>query len=434
MKERILKTLTAITLIMTLTMANVLLLCANAVTYAMDALNEDKSTSYKNVEFMAYFKNDNGDKVSSLEKTMNADNLKLYMQISVKQEGYFNGNIVLNDSNFKLNNEILSDGVSKIENNTIYLNQIKAGETKEIETKVEIIKDDKFDLSLLDKNSKITLNGTYRGSTQKDITVTAEKTVNLKLVSPYNKENVGDNLSQEVITNKILNYEGTDKRIIQVQIKSGIKGNLFPIKSSSLEITTPKISDKYPSTVVVTTLDNLITNGKQISNDNWNYNKEDGKVNINIENVAEDNKVSWNKSGDDTIVLTYIFDETTEIQKQDLSVKTQVNLYDANDTKITASNVMGILNEEKDSIITTSIDQKEQSIYKGKLYAGIGRDITYTTNLNVNLGNVANEISLVEENQTISEQVVPSTYKTTRVNKNVLVDLFGENGTLVIHP
>ena len=45
---------------------------------------------------------------------------------------------------------------------------------------------------------------------------------------------------------------------------------------------------------------------------------------------------------------------------------------------------MQISGDEKDSIITTEMVQNENSIYKGKLYAGIERDITYTTIINSN--------------------------------------------------
>ena len=64
MKEKILKVTTAIALIITLTMANVLVLCDSIVSYAASAISETKSTSHKNVEFMAYFKDSDGNKVA----------------------------------------------------------------------------------------------------------------------------------------------------------------------------------------------------------------------------------------------------------------------------------------------------------------------------------------------------------------------------------
>ena len=54
MNQKILKIITVLMLVVTLTMANFVLLCADVVTYAADAINADKSTNNKNVEFTAY--------------------------------------------------------------------------------------------------------------------------------------------------------------------------------------------------------------------------------------------------------------------------------------------------------------------------------------------------------------------------------------------
>ena len=72
---------------------------------------------------------------------MNAEDLKLYFQITVKQEGLFNGNIVLSDANFKFKTDFSDNSINRIEENKIYLNQINAGETKEIEVGIQLLTD-----------------------------------------------------------------------------------------------------------------------------------------------------------------------------------------------------------------------------------------------------------------------------------------------------
>ena len=89
MKEKILKVTTAIALIITLTMANVLVLCDSIVSYAANAISETKSTSHKNVEFMAYFKDSNGNKVSSLDEKTNSEDMKMYLQVSLNLKQIF---------------------------------------------------------------------------------------------------------------------------------------------------------------------------------------------------------------------------------------------------------------------------------------------------------------------------------------------------------
>ena len=145
-----------------------------------------KNTLFVNKEMtILWLKDAAGNKVDSLDAKTNSEDLKLYFEVSVKKEGYFNGNITLNNANFKLKSDVLSDGVNKIENNTVYLNQINAGESKEIEVGIELLKNDQFDLNYLSMESSISANGIYRDSTQKDISIKADRGVTLNFVNTY---------------------------------------------------------------------------------------------------------------------------------------------------------------------------------------------------------------------------------------------------------
>ncbi len=431
MKQRILKTIVALLLIITLTMANFLMLGVNAVTYAAEVINSDKNTNHKNVEFMAYFKEENGNKNTNLELATDKDNLKLYFDISVKREGYFNGDIVIKDANFKLKTDVKNDNINKIEDNKIYLNQINAGESKEIEVEIEILKDDRFDLSLLNMKSTISLEGIYKDSTQKDISIFTDKNVNLNFISPYVKEKDNVKLSQKILTNKILELNGEEKRIIQVEVSLGLNNNLFPIEMTTVDINTPKISDKYAESVLINSNNELATNAKILTQDDWSYNTQTGVINLKIENKAEDNKVYWLKNKEDKFIVTYIFNEGVEINNEKTNINAEIKLYD-NKTVLKASNEITINNDEKDSIVTTEIAQKEANIYKGKLYAGFSRDYTHDIVLNVNLSGVVNGITLVEENDKINDNVINSTYKCTKLNKSNIQNVLGENGVLSI--
>ncbi len=431
MNQKFLKIITVLMLIVTLTMANFVLLCADVVSYANDVINADKSTNNKNVEFIAYLKNEKGEKVNSFDAKMNAEDLKLYFQISVKQEGLFNGDIVLSDANFKFKTNFTDNSISKIEENKVYLNQINAGETKEIEVGIQLLTDSQFDLGLINKQSKIAIEGTYRDSKQKDIAISATRTIEINMVSPYASAEECIKLSQEIITNKVVKYNGEEKRIIQVEVTSGINNNLVPIKSSLIKVQAPKISDKYPE-VLISANKNLSTNGKMLTQDNWNYNKETGLTTIQIENAAENNKVTWTKSGDDKFIVTYIFDKDVEINDEKVSVSSEINLYENTNTVVNASAEMQIGKDEKDSIITTEMNQSEANIYKGKLYAGLSRDITYTTVINSNLAGVVGEINVAEENQKIADKNIVSTYKNTVINKENVLSVLGNDGELTI--
>ena len=428
MKQKILRIMTVIMIIATLTFSNFLFLGANIVSYAADAINANKSTNNKNVEFMAYFKNEKGEKISNIDVNTEEQSILMYLQIAVKQEGYFNGKISLKNANFNLKTNILSDEISKIENNTVYLKQINAGEEKEIQVEIELKKGEQFDLDYINLQSEVEIDGIYVNHTQKDISIKADRNVTLNFVNPENTAV----LEQEVITNKVITYNGEEKRIVQLEVKSGLKNNAFPVKQTNIMLQAPKISDKYPEKTIVNSFKTLVTNGNTIDNNNWNYDEKTGIVNIVIENKEKENKVSWIKNGEDNFIITYVFDKDVEIKDEKLKISTEINVYDMKNTKINTESEITIGKEEKDTIVKSEIVQNEENIYKGKLYSGIDRTISYSDFININLAGATNKINVVEEEQKINENEVNSYYKTSTFNVNNIQNILGENGTIDI--
>ena len=135
MKSKIFKIAVVLIIILTMTMSNFVLVANGLISYAAD----NNSTNNSNVEFSAYFENNKGDKGATIDKLFNDEEAFLHLQIGVKKEGYFNGQVSLEDANFKLK-ESDSVYVSSIKDNTITLNQINAGSTADIKIKIEPIK------------------------------------------------------------------------------------------------------------------------------------------------------------------------------------------------------------------------------------------------------------------------------------------------------
>ena len=427
MKQKILNFITVIMIIATLTFSNFLLLGVNAVSYAADAISILKKTNNKNVEFGVYFKNNNGDSVTNIDANPNSDSLVLYFKVAV-QEGYFDGKINLRTANFNLKSNILSDAVNKIEDNVIYLNQINAGEEKEIQVGIELKRDEQFDLNLINLESVASIEGIYRDQKEKDISIKADRSVTLNFI---NTEDTAI-LTQEVVTNKVFSYNGEEKRIIQLEIKSGLKDNAFPLRKSSIQIQTPKISDKYPEKVLVNSYNKLATNGKELIDDNWNYDETTGMLNIEIENKEDNNIVSWLKDGQDDFIITYVFDKDVEIKNEKLDISSNIQVFDKNQTQIKSSNSITLENEEKDAIVRLDINQKESSVYKGKLYAGIEKDISYDNNIEINMIGTTEKISVIEYENTINDKKIVSEYKSTKFNKKNIEEILGDKGILTI--
>ena len=108
-------------IIIAMTMANFIMLGANMVTYAADVVEGDSKTSHDNIRFSAYLTDSSGNMSDKIEENINSENLKLHFKIEVLKEGYFNGQVILSNSNFKLKSEILSEGIHEIKDNTIFL-------------------------------------------------------------------------------------------------------------------------------------------------------------------------------------------------------------------------------------------------------------------------------------------------------------------------
>lgn len=421
MKSKILKVSIVLMLIVTLSMYNFIFLGANLMSYALD----DVSTSHKNIEFSAYFKNEAGEKINTLERTNDTKEISLYLSISVKNEGFFNGKIELANSNFEIKGSE-SEYVNKISDNKVYLNQLNAGSTVEIELKIIPIEKDVINLDMLNCQSEIKLTGIYRDSTEKDINITANKTVTLNLIEENTNEDVKNEV--KIITNKILKISGEDKRVIQISLNMGLKENNYPIKEIHTKINVPKING-IPAQVIKDI--NLNTMSA------FEYKYEDGYVDIILKNEkSEDNYILWKKQGNENVILTYIYNPDVDLENIELISEEEVILH--NDKTLTSNSEKLVLsNEEIDSTVEVGIENEFESIYKGKLYASLEKEYNSKTTLNVNLANIEEYISIKEES---SKYVAEETeyegdvyYKQTKIKKEDFEKIFGEEGNLKIY-
>lgn len=427
------KKIIALLLIVALTMVDFILFGIETVSYAADILETGTATNNKNVTFDCYFKDTEGKILNEKEENIDSNNMKLFLQVSVKNDGYFIGNITIGDANFKLKNEILSNSINKIEGNTIYLNQINSGEAVEMEIGIEPIKDDTINSGFLNMLSKVSINGIYRNSKEKDINILATRDVQLILTNPY-VENDGAELKSKIITNKVYEINGENKRVVQVLVESGLKGNSYPVKEDNIELSVPDGVEK----VEVISRETLSTNGKtenEFNTDNWTYLEESQKVIISIENEEENGTIKWIKTGKDNLVVTYVMDASLDIQETEITVKNKITMFDTKTSTMEATNTVEI-SEEVDGIITSGIKTTEPKIYKGKLYSSENRDYKDKTNIYINKSDVerAAKIELLPTTYKTAEGEVTSNiqYTNTVVNKEEVLRVLGEEGTLKI--
>lgn len=432
MESKILKKLLAIVMIIMLTATDFFMLGTNLISYAIELNN---STNNKNIEFSTYFKNENGERVESLTEAINREDLKLYAEIKVKEEGYFNGTIELEESNFNFKN-VTSNMVSSVEGNKVTLNQINAGDTVEIELPIQPIVEEKIELSKLDMISTIKLTGIYMENTYKGLNIKAEKEVNLKLV--VDQENTQAELSSEIITNKVYSINGENKRVVQLLVKSKLANNNYPIKQTTITTAVPKFSEQLPEEVKVLAIGTNATNGleEDILAENWTSDNE--KVQITIENNAdENNQITWKKNATDEFIITFIYKEDVDTSKIEMKTNSEITVY-STENKFEAEHETMIENQELDNIVMSEIQLKTSNLYKGQLYVNTKiedkKEIEFNTitKINVRSTEIVDKINVKEEKDVFgtgdTELEANTKYIRTRINKDNMIKLLGEDG------
>lgn len=405
MKNKILKISIILVTILAMTMTNFIFVGASLISYAADGI----STNHKNVEFEAYFKEGEKD--------------AFYLRVNVKKEGYFNGEVTVGNSNFTIK-EANSAYVNKIENNTIYLNQINAGTAGEIKVVIEPIKEENFAIGLLSMTSEVSLKGIYRDSTQKNINIQASRDIAFQLEENNTTENVQNEI--KVITNKIAEVDGQEKRMVQLSYHVGLKENNYPIQEINAKIMIPTIDGKQAEIKSVRYLNNMTSYQEQLDGNN---------LELILRNEAnQEGKAMWKKQGDENIVITCLYD--TDVKTENMKINTHEMLRLYNGKEIEAENEIVVGTEELDATIEVNAKNEEEMIYKGKINAGIDRQYQTETQVKVNLAKAVKNIEIVEENSqyTIGDRQERAnvTYYATTIAKAQFDELFGQNGTITI--
>ncbi len=422
MRNKMFKISLVILLIITLTMTNFIFLGSSLISYAADTTTH---TNHKNMEFDAYFKDSNGQKTTTLERTADMQEISLYLAVNVHTEGFFVGQIQLQNANFHIVSSE-SEFVSNISDDTIYLNQLDVGTNAEIEVKVKPIDDDVIHIDMLNCQSELTLTGIYRDNTEKDIHIDATRTVNMKLVETTSNDSVKNEI--EIITNKKIKLSGEEKRVVQLSLHMGLQDNTYPMKEIYAKISVPEINGNLPEVMRDVHLNTMSA---------FDYKFENGYVEITLKNEkTQNNDILWKKQGEENVILTFIYDADVELENVEITSEESITLQ--NDKILTSNHGTATLShEEIDSTIEVTAHNAEQNIYKGKLYSGIDKSYTSQTVLDVNLANIEEYISIKEEASRFiladGEAESNIYYHQTNINKKEFDTIFGKDGTIAIY-
>lgn len=407
------------------------------ISYAADEQNQ--------ITFNAQILDSEGKEVKEADIT---SELKLHLSIAVKEGNLKNVNLDLSNCNFKLKDE---SGID----------QINAGENKELNLPIVARNDNKFNLDLLNMESKIKLTGTYSNDNKTE-EVNKEKPVSVKWNAQelYNMDDETRKetkvLENEIITNKTYTIDGEEKRVVQVKIKSGIKDNIYPIEKTQItanplesgkkeegkfvaenELKAEKVEVAAYSTMATNGKDGSINFGTVEENKlgSWQYDSESGKIKITVNNSKDENNcVAWAKNAVDEFVVTYIYNEESvkNVDMIETTVESNLKLYvDENGLNKTSSKST---NAEEDMLLELDI-QAPESLSKRNIQKGESFAEAWTLNIsNTQIGGDILATSEIDKlNIADSKDIKPVThYNATYINKEDFINILGENGEIVI--
>ncbi|MEI3391877.1 MAG: hypothetical protein V8R39_02085 [Clostridia bacterium] len=362
----------AILAIFALTVSDFVFVGKSAVSYAIDAVK----TNNVNVEFSAYFQDESGEKIQKTEENIDKKQY-LYVDVSVKNEGYFNGEIKIADENFNIKSDELDPQVTEIKDNVVKLKQINAGSTATIKLAIEAKKENTVKETTLAGKTTVELGGQYINSKNveknKYVEISGKDEVEIDWKS---SEETKVELDGKLLTNSVYDVNGENKRLVQMLINSKVTNNNYPVKNTEITLNVPeKVED-----VKVTARSTNGTNSKaEFGDSNYEYNKAENKLTINLSNEDKEN-VSWEKEVSDIFVVTYVLNKDENIANEEIQIQDKITLYD---NKEITENKNVHIEEEIDGVISSTIESNENEIYKGKIYTGEERVYTETNKINV---------------------------------------------------
>lgn len=262
----------------------------------------------------------------------------------------------------------------------------------------------------------------------------------------------------EINIEKYINYKLSDESkglLLQTNIKTGIEyeedEEYTPIRTTKTIVNLPQIDGKYPESLEVIANSTKATNGDDNGKDmNYNYEKENGKLEIVVENKQNENgdiyKDNINDAKDEFVVISnYGADCYNDKNvKRNLNIAGTVEEILSNEDKTSLKKDFTENFEEKENIsglISTKVDTSD--IYNGYIYSnkqnGTKYLTEYTENMNINVSykDIADELTVETNNNFINSkdkevETDEIIYKGVKINKENVLDILGEDGSLQI--
>ena len=416
--RRIVKKVVAMLVVLTLTLADFSWVGINLVSYAVDTIG----TNNENVNYNVYF--DTSNQLAEVDAEVNKKDLNLVIELGVKKDGYLSdGKIELDEqSNFLFQNDVKDSHINRIEDKVIEFKQINEGDSIKIKVPVKFSYFSEFDSNYLNKESLIKLSGKYINSKKKDIEINGEAKVKINWKS---EKEIKSTVRTELLTNSTYEVEEQNKKIVQLIVSSKIENNSYPVKDTKILMDIPQ----EPEKVTVQKRTTNATNGDKEFNES-NYEYKEGRLSINIKNGEE--LINWKKNAEDIIIVTIQYPETIDTKNIEIRTDSLINTIDEKEIKNSSSLV---IDEKMEGAVTSSIEERQEEISKGKLYTGDTKTYNVKSNIYINYAEPVKEINLTEQKATFiadNEKDANIEFVKTQIDKKQITEILGQDGTITI--
>lgn len=480
LKNKILEKLLAIILIFTLTFANFAFVTeAYASSLAETIFGFKSGTGHENIGFEAYFGAEENTN-SSVISDVNNQELAIGMKLNVRESGYLkDAKIAIVETeegkglNFKLKGqEQLPEYVQSIEDNVLTLQQINNSEEDvKILVPIEYKNESYVNEEKLSKDLTVIFSGIYVDNEGEEINVSRD----ILLTLSWKDER---NVNVETAVEKYIDFGSGIILQTKVKVDTATENNTLPIKESEVTITAPSIDGKYPTSAYVVANSTMGTNGQNVgevnfTEENWNYNIEDNKVTIKVNNEKQLVRVNefeneylqeadqeiieeeryYNGSSADEYLVTYTFMDT-EVTEEPVSVNSDIEakvttlsgvLEEQNINIVTNNNNYEYLLEGKiGEIVSLNIENKTSEVSKAYTYVNYNNNGKYEVELetetlvNVSYSNLLESLRIDDLENTYTSKdgnVVENNdvyYKQISIQKDNLVQILGEEGEIKV--
>lgn len=262
-------------------------------------------------------------------------------------------------------------------------------------------------------------------------------------------------LLYEINLEKYVNYQIEESKgtLVQFDLKMGVEYDesqeYTPLKATSALLNLPKIENEFPESIDVIGKSTKATNGSDVAKDfQYVYNKENGEIKlVAINQEDEDGNIYSEKvdgAKDEYTIICYYSSNcySSENIERNLEISGFIQTNIENDIeKKTEINQNYNVKENISGLISTFV--KTSDIYNGYLKSNSANNTDYKTeyveNLGINISKkeISDEIKIDVKDSFVNkkDQIISTNdivYKSTRIDKNKVLDILGEDGYLQI--